>query len=137
VECPREADQSARDGGAIGTFGAHLLLLDLIVFYNICTIEVVMTVDSGRPHSRFDYKWVALSNTRVGVLLATIDSSIIQLISSPFQSGLHTAFAFAIGACLLAAVASWSRGRRYVDDDEEVRLRSRPDQRAVPEVACR
>ena len=37
-----------------------------------------------------------------------------QLIASPFRSGLREAFAFAIVACLVAAVASWSRGRRYV-----------------------
>jgi hypothetical protein len=37
-----------------------------------------------------------------------------KLISSPFHSGLHAAFAFAIIACLLAAVTSWSRGSRYV-----------------------
>jgi MFS family permease len=34
-----------------------------------------------------------------------------QLISGPFQTGLHEAFAFAIVACLLAAAVSWSRGR--------------------------
>jgi MFS family permease len=34
-----------------------------------------------------------------------------QLISAPFRHGLHEAFAFAILACLVAAVASWSRGR--------------------------
>jgi MFS family permease len=39
-----------------------------------------------------------------------------SLISSPFRSGLHEAFAFAIVACLVAAVASWSRGTRYVDE---------------------
>jgi MFS family permease len=33
-----------------------------------------------------------------------------HLISSPFRTGLHEAFAFAIVACLVAAVASWSRG---------------------------
>ncbi len=33
-----------------------------------------------------------------------------RLISPPFRSGLHEAFAFAIVACLVAAVASWSRG---------------------------
>jgi len=38
-----------------------------------------------------------------------------NLISSPFRDGLHEAFAFAIIACLVAAVASWSRGERYVD----------------------
>jgi MFS family permease len=40
-----------------------------------------------------------------------------QLISGPFRHGLHEAFAFAIVACLIAAVASWSRGQRYVDGD--------------------
>jgi MFS family permease len=34
-----------------------------------------------------------------------------HLIAAPFRSGLHEAFAFAIAACLVAAVASWSRGR--------------------------
>ena len=40
-----------------------------------------------------------------------------QLISGPFQSGLHEAFIFAIGACLVAALASWSRGKRYIASD--------------------
>jgi hypothetical protein len=31
--------------------------------------------------------------------------------------GLHIAFDFAIGACLVAAAASWSRGRHYVHAD--------------------
>ncbi len=34
-----------------------------------------------------------------------------DLISRPFQEGLHAAFAFAIVASLVAAAASWSRGR--------------------------
>jgi MFS family permease len=37
-----------------------------------------------------------------------------HLIAAPFRSGLHEAFAFAIAACLVAAVASWSRGARVV-----------------------
>jgi MFS family permease len=36
-----------------------------------------------------------------------------QLISAPFRSGLHAAFAFAIVACLVAALASSLRGGRY------------------------
>jgi MFS family permease len=40
-----------------------------------------------------------------------------NLIAKPFHSGLHEAFAFATAACLIAAVASWSRGRRYVASD--------------------
>jgi MFS family permease len=38
-----------------------------------------------------------------------------QLISGPFQQGLREAFLFAIAACVIAAIASWSRGGRYVD----------------------
>jgi hypothetical protein len=38
------------------------------------------------------------------------------LISKPFHSGLTEAFAFAAIACLVAALASWSRGGRYVDE---------------------
>lgn len=37
-----------------------------------------------------------------------------RLISTPFHDGLHTAFDFAIGACLAAAGASWVRRGRYV-----------------------
>ena len=40
-----------------------------------------------------------------------------HLISDPFRSGLHEAFAFAIIACLIAAAASWSRGDRYVHSE--------------------
>ncbi|MDX6664776.1 MAG: hypothetical protein QOG68_982 [Solirubrobacteraceae bacterium] len=36
-----------------------------------------------------------------------------KLISAPFHGGLHAAFAFAIGACLIAAAASLMRGGRY------------------------
>jgi MFS family permease len=51
-----------------------------------------------------------------------------HLIASPFRQGLHAAFDFAIGASLVAAAASWTRGGRYVhgenpsarDDDELV-----------------
>jgi MFS family permease len=39
------------------------------------------------------------------------------LISQPFSSGLRTAFAFAIIACLVAAGASWFRGKKYVHDE--------------------
>ncbi len=42
-----------------------------------------------------------------------------NLISTPFRQGLHTAFDFAIGACLIAAAASWSRGGRYVYAEQE------------------
>ena len=44
-----------------------------------------------------------------------------HLISGPFHSGLHEAFAFAIAACLVAAFASWSRGRRVVAPEEYTR----------------
>jgi hypothetical protein len=41
-----------------------------------------------------------------------------SLISTPFRHGLHAAFDFSIGACLLAAAASWTRGGRYVYVEE-------------------
>jgi MFS family permease len=41
-----------------------------------------------------------------------------HLISGPFRTGLHEAFAFAIGACLVAAAASLMRGGRYHHADE-------------------
>jgi hypothetical protein len=40
------------------------------------------------------------------------------LIAGPFRSGLDEAFAFAIAACLVAALASWSRGGRVVAPEE-------------------
>jgi MFS family permease len=39
------------------------------------------------------------------------------LISHSFSSGLHEAFVFAIIACLVAAAASWFRGKKYVHSD--------------------
>ncbi len=36
------------------------------------------------------------------------------LVSQPFAGGIHAAFYFAAGCCLLAAVASWLRGGKYV-----------------------
>jgi hypothetical protein len=35
-----------------------------------------------------------------------------ELISKPFEAGLHQAFTFSLVVCLIAAVASWSRGGR-------------------------
>jgi MFS family permease len=40
-----------------------------------------------------------------------------NLISNPFRQGLHTAFDFAIAACLVAAAASWFRGRHHVHQE--------------------
>jgi MFS family permease len=42
-----------------------------------------------------------------------------RLISAPFRSGLHAAFAFAIAACLVAASASLMRGGRTTADERE------------------
>jgi len=43
------------------------------------------------------------------------------LVSGLFSDGLGVAFGFAIGACLIAALASALRGGKYMhkDDDEE------------------
>ena len=45
-----------------------------------------------------------------------------ELISGPFAAGLHQAFTFSLVVCLIAAVASWSRGgagRQRRDDDRD------------------
>jgi MFS family permease len=44
-----------------------------------------------------------------------------MLISKPFAEGLRQAFDFAIAACLVAAAASWFRGRKFVHDAEPSR----------------
>jgi MFS family permease len=60
-----------------------------------------------------------------------------QLISAPFRSGLHAAFAFAIVACLIAAAASALRGERPVHEADDPatlhppRLRPREEQHAA------
>jgi MFS family permease len=54
------------------------------------------------------------------VHLLTGRSYFPSLISGPFRSGLHVAFAFSIAACLIAAAASWSRGKRYVAAEHEL-----------------
>jgi hypothetical protein len=41
-----------------------------------------------------------------------------HLIAAPFHTGLDEAIAFAIAACLVAALASWSRGGRVVRPEE-------------------
>jgi MFS family permease len=42
-----------------------------------------------------------------------------ELISQPFHGGLTVAFVFATVVCLVGALASWSRGGRYVHDDND------------------
>ena len=56
-----------------------------------------------------------------------------NLIAAPFRSGLHAAFDFAIGACLVAAVASWTRGRHNVPAEHTVAAED--DGVMVPAVA--
>ena len=55
--------------------------------------------------------------------------------ASPFRSGLHEAFGFAIVACLIAAAASWSRGGRYVNTEHVPA--GTPGEGAVPSRAGR
>jgi MFS family permease len=56
-----------------------------------------------------------LGHLAAGVARALTSRSFFpHLIITPFQSGLHEAFDFAIVACLVAAGASWLRGGKYV-----------------------
>ncbi len=57
-----------------------------------------------------------------------------SLISGPFSSGLAIAFDFAIVACLVAAVASLLRGRKYVHGAEPAAAAPRPGAAAAPGV---
>ena len=51
-----------------------------------------------------------------------------HLISAPFRDGLHTAFAFAIVACLVAAAASLLRGGRFHYGERSAPRHSRPEE---------
>ncbi len=51
-----------------------------------------------------------------------------HLISAPFRDGLHTAFIFAIVACLIAAAASMLRGGRYEHVEQPARPAPIPNQ---------
>ena len=55
-----------------------------------------------------------------------------SLISAPFHSGLQVAFDFAIVACLIAAVASLLRGKRYVHEEHSASIETGNE---VPEPA--
>ena len=56
------------------------------------------------------------------------------LISPAFSNGLHIAFDFAIAACLIAAVASLLRGRRYVHEEHAVRSVEQVPQAGGPQA---
>jgi MFS family permease len=59
-----------------------------------------------------------------------------SLISAPFHSGLEIAFDFAIAACLIAAVASLLRGKKYVHElDSESAIEGHAAQSEAAEAA--
>ena len=58
-----------------------------------------------------------------------------SLISQPFHDGLVVAFGFAIAACLVAAAASWLRGKKYVHPDDPVEpLEAQPQEELLEGV---
>jgi MFS family permease len=60
-----------------------------------------------------------------------------SLISAPFQTGLDIAFDFAIAACLVAAVASLLRGKRYVHElHSESAVEATADVESAADVAA-
>jgi MFS family permease len=57
-----------------------------------------------------------------------------KLISAPFIDGLRIAFTASLIMCLIAAVASWMRGKKYVHDDgDEASGSADSDAAAIPE----
>jgi MFS family permease len=57
-----------------------------------------------------------------------------ELISAPFMDGLRIAFTASLIMCLIAAVASWMRGKKYVHDDgDDERGTADASASAVPE----
>jgi hypothetical protein len=59
-----------------------------------------------------------------------------SLISGPFHDGLIVAFGFAIVACLVAALASWFMGEKFVhsDDEHEVPMDFAQPEAGAPEA---
>ncbi|MCL4357302.1 MFS transporter [Patescibacteria group bacterium] len=54
-----------------------------------------------------------------------------DLISKPFSSGLGEAFIFAIIALLIAAIASWSRGKKYVHNEHVAEIPEAVEEKLV------
>ena len=54
-----------------------------------------------------------------------------NLIASPFMVGLHAVFYIAAGMCIVAAIASFFRGKRYIHGQE-----GQPDEVAEGAVAA-
>jgi MFS family permease len=58
-----------------------------------------------------------------------------SLISQPFHDGLVVAFGFAIAACLVAAAASWLRGKKYAHPEDPVEAQgAQPAQSSADDV---
>jgi MFS family permease len=58
-----------------------------------------------------------------------------SLIAPAFSQGLDIAFNFAIACCLIAAVASLLRGKRYVHEEHAVKVPAGPDAETAAEAA--
>ena len=57
------------------------------------------------------------------------------LVSHPFATGIHEAFFFAAGCCLVAAVASWMRGGKYYHEEVAAPGEAGPETELVAEAA--
>ncbi len=58
-----------------------------------------------------------------------------SLVSHPFATGIHEAFYFAAGCCVVAAIASWLRGGKYYHGDvvqTQIRTQPAPAQAPLP-----
>jgi MFS family permease len=57
-----------------------------------------------------------------------------SLISGPFHDGLVIAFGFAMAACLVAAGASWLRGKKYIHPEDPAEPQQTPAEQPEPQA---
>ncbi|TVS99594.1 MFS transporter [Amycolatopsis bartoniae] len=93
----------ASSAGALGALPPVAVLFASLLGYNPLGTLLDPSVLHQLPQSRVD--------------VLTGREFFPDLISGPFATGLTVAFGFAIAACLVAGVASWLRGGKYVAEE--------------------
>src|SRR6185437_10685690 len=109
--------------GMSATFQNSAMVLSIGIFFTLIILGLASSLPSTLNHGLVAQGVPAADAARLAALPAshaayrTGHSFFPSLISAPFQQGLDIAFDFAIAACLVAALASLLRGRRYVHDE--------------------